>query len=76
MVYLAERMTDILTQMRTAGIEPKSIRTIHSGIETAAKLVLAEGKKGGRAGIKIGPPLIIYRKNGAYTDEVEKMFMP
>jgi tRNA1Val (adenine37-N6)-methyltransferase len=76
MVYLAERMTDILTHMRTAGIEPKSIRTIHSGIETSAKLVLVEGKKGGRAGIKIGPPLIIYRKNGAYTDEVEKMFMP
>ncbi|MDX2498164.1 MAG: tRNA1(Val) (adenine(37)-N6)-methyltransferase [Desulfobacterales bacterium] len=76
MVYLAERMTDILTQMRTAGIEPKSIRAIHSGIETSAKLVLVEGKKGGRAGIKIGPPLIIYRKNGAYTDEVEKMFMP
>ena len=76
MVYLAERMTDILTQMRTAGIEPKSIRAIHSGIETSAKLVLVEGKKGGRAGIKICPPLIIYRKNGAYTDEVEKMFMP
>lgn len=76
MVYSAERMADILTQMRTAGIEPKSIRTIHSGIETAAKLVLVEGKKEGRAGIKIGPPLIIYRKNGSYTDEVEKMFMP
>ncbi len=76
MIYLAERMTDILTQMRKAGIEPKSIRTIHSGIETVAKLVLVEGKQGGRAGIKIGPPLIIYRKNGAYTDEVEKMFMP
>ena len=76
MVYSAERMADILTQMRTAGIEPKSIRMIHSGIETAAKLVLVEGKKEGRAGIKIGPPLIIYRKNGSYTDEVEKMFMP
>lgn len=76
MVYLAERMTDLLTQMRTAGIEPKSIRTVHSGWESAAKLVLVEGKKGGRAGIEIGPPLIIYRKNGAYTDEVETMFMP
>jgi tRNA1Val (adenine37-N6)-methyltransferase len=75
-IYLAERMTDILTQMRKAGIEPKSIRTIHSGIEAVAKLVLVEGKKGGRSGIKIGPPLIIHRKNGAYTDEVEKMFMP
>ncbi len=47
MVYSAERMADILTQMRTAGIEPKSIRTIHSGIETAASWFWWRGKRGG-----------------------------
>ena len=75
-VYPAERMTDILTQMRTSGIEPKFLRTIHSERNTEAKLILAEGIKGGRPGIKIGPPLIIYSKNGSYTDEVERMFLP
>jgi tRNA1Val (adenine37-N6)-methyltransferase len=76
MVYLAERMTDILTQMRSAGIEPKTLRMIHSGRDTEAKLILVEGKKGGRPGLKVGPPLIIFRKDGSYTDEVEEIFRP
>jgi tRNA1Val (adenine37-N6)-methyltransferase len=75
-VYPAERITDILSQMRDSGIEPKWIRMIHSGKNTNAKLMLIEGKKGARPALKIGPPLIIYRENGIYSDEVEKMFNP
>jgi len=76
MVYPAERMTDLLTQMRSEDIEPKFLRMIHSGRDTEAKRVLVEGTRGGGPGIKVGLPLIIYRKDGSYTDEVEKMFMP
>jgi tRNA1Val (adenine37-N6)-methyltransferase len=75
-VYSAERTTDVLSQMRAIGIEPKWIRMIHSGENTNAKLILIEGKKGARPGLKIGPALIIYRENGTYSDEVEKMFNP
>ncbi len=49
---------------------------IHSGIKTEAKLVLVEGIKGGRPGVKINPPLLIYDEKGAYTQEVEEMFSP
>ena len=75
-IYSAERITDLLTHLRSAGIEPKFLRMIHSGIKTEAKLVLVEGIKGGRPGVKIGPPLIIYNEKGAYTQEVEEMFLP
>ncbi|MFC1829208.1 tRNA1(Val) (adenine(37)-N6)-methyltransferase, partial [Thermodesulfobacteriota bacterium] len=57
-------------------IEPKIVRMIHSGRHTEAKLILVEGRKGGGPGTKVEPPLIIYQKNGSYTDEVEKMFNP
>jgi tRNA1Val (adenine37-N6)-methyltransferase len=76
MVYPAERMTDILTQMRNSKIEPKSVRMVHSGKDTGAKMILVEGKKGGRSGLKIGPPLIIYQENGSYSNEVALMFKP
>ncbi len=76
MVYPAERMTDILTQMRNSKIEPKAVRMVHSGKDTGAKMILVEGKKGGRSGLKIGSPIIIYRENGSYSDEVELMFKP
>jgi tRNA1(Val) A37 N6-methylase TrmN6 len=75
-IYPAERMTDILSQMRDHGIEPKWIRMIHSEKDTNAKRILIEGKKGARPALKIGPPLIIYRGKGIYSAEVEKMFNP
>jgi tRNA1Val (adenine37-N6)-methyltransferase len=76
MIYTAERMSDLFAHLGSAGMEPKLIRTIHSAAGKEAKLILVEALKGGRPGIKIGPPLIIYQKNGSYTAEVEKMFLP
>lgn len=75
-VYPAERLTDMLTQMRSAGIEPKFVRMIHSGRHAEARLILVEGSKGARPGVKIGPPLMIYNQDGSYTEEVEQMFRP
>ena len=74
-IYPAERLPDIIIQMRSAGIEPKYIRMIHSSRQMKAKRILVEGKKASRHGITIGPPLIIYRKNGSYSDEARAMFM-
>ena len=76
LIYTAGRLTDILSRMRTDGIEPKFIRMIHSRQDRDAGLILVEGLKGGRPDLKIGPPLIIYDKKNQYTDEVESMFRP
>ena len=75
-IYPAERITDILTQMRTAGIEPKFVRMIHSQEHKEAKLTVVEGIKGGRPGVKVAAPLFIYRPDGSYTDEIAVMFSP
>ncbi len=75
-VYPAERTADILAQMRSVNIEPKFLRMIHSGWDTEAKLILLEGIKGARQGLKVGSPLVIYGKDGSYTDEVKEMFLP
>ena len=73
-VYTAERTTDILSQMRDEQIEPKMVRMVHSTQDTEARLILVEGIKGGRPGLKIAPPLIVYDENGGYTAEVQGMF--
>jgi len=75
-IYTAERTADILCQMRIDSIEPKYFRTIHSNPGSEAKLILVEGIKGGNPGLKIAPPLVVYDKNGDYTDEVQQMFEP
>jgi tRNA1Val (adenine37-N6)-methyltransferase len=75
-VYTAERIVELLSQMRIKGIEPKFIRSIHSQLDTEAKLILVDGIKGARPGIRLGPPLIIYDADGEYTQEVQGMFAP
>jgi tRNA1Val (adenine37-N6)-methyltransferase len=72
-IYAAERLTDLLTSMRSVQLEPKRIRLVHSREDSEAKLVLVESVKGGQAGAKIGKPLLIWADHGAYTDEVAAM---
>jgi tRNA1Val (adenine37-N6)-methyltransferase len=73
-IFTAERTTDILSQMRIEQIEPKMIRMIQSKRDAEARLILIEGLKGGRPGLKVGPPLILYDEKGDYTTEVQQMF--
>ncbi len=73
-VYPALRTTDILTQMRSVRIEPKTLRTIHPRQNSDAELVLVEGIKEGKSGMKISRPLFINNDDGSYTKEVENMF--
>jgi tRNA1Val (adenine37-N6)-methyltransferase len=73
-IFTAERTTDILSQMRIERIEPKMLRLIHSKRDAEARLILIEGIKGGRPGLKVAPPLILYNENGDYTDDVQQIF--
>ena len=75
-IYAVERLTEIMVRMRNEHIEPKFVRMIHSMQDSDAKLVLIEGVKGGKPGLKVVHPLIIYDKNGDYTAEVKAMFEP
>ena len=75
-VYTAERTSEFMLEMKTAGIEPKYLRVVYSAWNTEAKLILIEGVKGARSGCKIGPPLVVYNDDGTYTDEVAEMFKP
>ncbi len=75
-VYTAERIVELLGQMRTEGIEPKFMRSIHSQLDTEAKLILVDAVKGARPGTRLGPPLIIYDTHAEYSKEVQVMFTP
>jgi tRNA1Val (adenine37-N6)-methyltransferase len=75
-IYPSERIAEIVTQMRSYGIEPKRFRFVYSKSGLESKFVIAEGVKGGRTGMKVLPPLLIYKEDGNYTDEVNEMLMP
>jgi len=73
LIYPAPRITDLLFEMRTKGIEPKWIRMIHSYKDDPPKLVLVKGIKGAGPDAVMAPPLIVYEKEDVYTDEVVRM---
>ena len=73
MIYIADRLVEVLMQMSRHGIEPKQLRMVQSKRRTAAKLFLIEGIKGARAGIAVKAPLIVYRDDGEYRAEVARM---
>ena len=72
-VYLAERLTDLLEGMRKHRLEPKRLRCVHGRSGDVAKMVLAEGRKGGRPGLKLEQPLIVY-DGEQYTPEVQAIY--
>ena len=72
-IYPADRTADMIERMRLSGIEPKCIQTVHSQCDQDAKLVLASGTKGGRPGLRVAPPLIVYDPEGNYSEAVRAM---
>lgn len=73
MVYLAERLAELLELLRQAGLEPKRLRCIHSRIGENARMVLVESRRGGQPGLSVEAPLTIYEGN-CYSAEVLRCY--
>jgi tRNA1Val (adenine37-N6)-methyltransferase len=76
MVYPADLTTQLIYLLKENNIEPKRLQAVYSYPEaTAASLVLIECIKNGGVGMKLHPPLYVYRKkNGEYTEEILTMY--
>lgn len=74
MVHRCERLADIFNSARNHNMEPKTMQLIQPRIDKAPELVLIELSKGGNAGLKVLPVLIIYKADGTYTDEVYNIY--
>lgn len=71
-IFLAERLPELLSKMSAKKIEPKRLRCIHPRQENEAHLVLIEGRRSGRPGLTIIPPLFMYNGEG-YSEEVRSL---
>ena len=74
LVHRPERLIDILSTMRKYNIEPKKIRLVYPKMNKQANILLIEGKKNGKKGLKILPPLYSHNEDGTYTKEIQKYF--
>lgn len=74
MVHRAERLVDIMYLLRKHNIEPKNIRFVHSKINEKPNLILLRGVNNAKEFLKIDKPLIKYKEDGNYTDEILKIY--
>ncbi len=72
LVHLAERLAELLATMREERLEPKRLRCVHSRQGEEARMVLVEGRKGGKGGMRVEPPLIVYCDEG-YSQEIQEI---
>ena len=60
--------------MRKNNIEQKKIQFIYPKYNTDCNLILVEGTKNGKSGVKILEPLIVHDEDGNYTEDVKRLF--
>ena len=72
-VYRPDRLTDIFFAMRRSGLEPKRATFVHANTKSEASMVLIEAKRGGKSGMMLTKPLIIYKDetNKEYGNDMQ-----
>lgn len=73
-VHKPERLVDLVCCLRNAGLEPKRLREVCRSPGCAPSLLLAEGRRGGKPGLSIEPPLILQTSDGTPTEELDSIY--
>jgi len=74
LVFPASRSAEIMSLLRTRGMEPKRLRCVHPYQEKPASLVLIEARKTNGVGLEILPPLVVHEQGGGYSKEMRAIY--
>ena len=70
LVHHPGRLAELVSVLREKRMEVKRLRFVHSRASSEAKMVLVEALHGGRGGVKVERPLVIFDEKGEYTEEM------
>ena len=74
LVHRPERLAELCVCMHESGLEPKRLRFVSPRAESAPSLVLVEGRRGGRPGLVLEPPLVLQDADGRESGEVRRIY--
>lgn len=74
MVHRPDRLIEIINVMQKYKIEPKRLRIVYPKKGKEANMILIEGVKNGKIGLRLLSPLVTHLDNNQYCDEIRKMF--
>ena len=70
MVHRPFRLAEIMVTMTKYKIEPKRMKLVYPFVDKEPNMVLIGGIRGGNPRMTVEKPLIVYEKQGVYTDEI------
>lgn len=74
MVHRPDRLADIISEMRAAGIEPKEMQPVVPYAGKASNMILIHGIKGAGPELKMLPGIAVHSANGGYTADIIKYY--
>lgn len=74
MVHRPFRLAEIITMMTKYKLEPKRMRLVHPYVDKEPNMVLIEGCRGGKSRMTVEKPLIVYKTQNEYTDEIYEIY--
>ncbi|MGB8451127.1 MAG: tRNA1(Val) (adenine(37)-N6)-methyltransferase [Anaerocolumna sp.] len=74
MVHRPFRLVEIMNILTAYKLEPKRLKMVHPFIDKEPNMVLIESIKGGGSMIKVEAPLIVYKEQNVYTDEIYDIY--
>lgn len=74
MIHRPDRLADIITEMRLAGIEPKEMQPVVPCAGKAANMVLIHGIRGAGPELRMLPGIAVHTSDGGYTEEILKYY--
>lgn len=74
LVHRPHRLIEIITALKSVGMEPKRMKMVHPFVDKEANMVLIEAVRGGRSMIKVEAPVVVYKEPGVYTDEIYTIY--
>ena len=74
MVHRPFRLSEIMVLLVKYKLEPKRMRFVHPFVDKEPNMVLIEANRGGKSRMTVEKPLIVYQKQGVYTDEIYEVY--
>lgn len=74
LVHRPERLSELFCVLTAQGLEPKRLRLVCPRPAAGPSLVLVEGRRGGKPGLEIQPPLLLRDGRGEESREYRRIY--
>ena len=73
-VYRPERMAELMAAMEGARLTPKRLRFVQDRVEKSPSLLLIEGRKQAKPGLRVEPVLLLREADGSESREYRRIY--